>query len=98
MQGILRLQGPWSVRSDYPAPLHLLTCPPSRPSGLDYEVQRQTSTFRPSRDYRLASPGPKASGIRRSAGVAPGSPLDDLLNHVNSLLKVRGRSQGPVPG
>ncbi len=67
-------------------------------------MQRQTSVHRTSGDYRHA-PGPGGSGAsgggRRGGGGVqdvPGSPLNDLLNHVNSLLKVRQAGQAFLRG
>ncbi|GAX79682.1 hypothetical protein CEUSTIGMA_g7123.t1 [Chlamydomonas eustigma] len=67
--------------------------------GLDYEVQRHTSTYHPSGNYHIASPAPgmhhgyaMTSGATRKVvksahQTSSRSPLDDLLSHVNTLLK-----------
>jgi hypothetical protein len=62
-------------------------------SDLGYEVTRPTSTFHPSGDYTLSprkENTPSKFNFQLSRGSASasieGSPLQQLLSHVNSLL------------
>ena len=103
--------------------------PHTSQTGVDYEVQRVTSTYHPSGDYSIvgvtggarsrtdapasgagglglggglttpsgaglrSAPGARGRGVAAAAVAGSTSPLDDLLNHVNTLLKVRTGSE-----
>ncbi|KAF5835626.1 hypothetical protein DUNSADRAFT_7128 [Dunaliella salina] len=67
----------------YPSGNHLLTRPLSAGVGPDVN---KSGTFGAQDQQLRTPPRPKGSRGAAQAGV-PGSPLDDLLVHVNSLLK-----------